>query len=190
MKLNRTTWLSLLLAIIFSGGVYGYELVRSKQGVSQANTTSSQQLFQLQEADIQQVVIEKPELTLELVKTGDRSSPWQLKSPQDVPANMGTVAFLLDLLASGKPQRTFIVSADKRSQYGLDNPIATVTFKSDNKSQQIILGRSGLNEDTIYAQIVSPSTGATATEVSLVSKNWQYAVERDLEAWKQSTVIK
>lgn len=186
MKLTKTTWLSLLLAAILGSGVYIYELIGDRQEAPQANTAQSHQLFQLREADIEKIVIDKPQQTLELVKTQDKTHPWQLKQPQDVPANLGTVAFLLDLLASGKPERNFTVAADKQWQYGLDEPIATVTFISGNDSQQIILGRSGLSEQTIYAQIKSPDNDESETEVVLVSKNWQYAVERELEAWKQS----
>lgn len=190
MKLTKTTWLSLLLAAVLGGGVYGYELISTRQETSQVNTAQSQQLFQLPEADVQKIVIDKPQQKLELVRTQNKTNPWQLKQPQDAPANMGTVAFLLDLLVSGKPQRSFIVTADERSQYGLDEPIAKVTFVTRNGSRQIILGQSGLDEETIYAQIKSRANERSETEVVIVSKNWQYAVERELEAWKQSNKTK
>lgn len=183
MKLNKTTWLSLLLAVVLGSGVYGYELIKNRRESSPATTSQSQPLFTLQETDIQKIVITRSQQTLELVKTEDKINPWQLKQPEDISANTGTVAFLLDLLASGKPQRTFTVPADERSQYGLDEPIATVTFVSSKGSQQIILGQPSINEETIYAQIGSSSTDEF--EVALVTKNWQYAVEQDIEAWKQ-----
>ncbi|MGV2830397.1 DUF4340 domain-containing protein [Myxosarcina sp. GI1(2024)] len=186
MKLNKTTWLSLLLAVVLGSGVYGYELIKDRRKSSRTTTSQSQQpLFALQETDIHKIIIARPQQTLEIVKTEDKTNPWQLKQPQDVSANTGTVAFLLDLLASGKPQRTFIVPADERSQYGLDEPIATVTFVSSKGNQQIILGQPSINEETIYAQIGSSSADESESEVALVTKNWQYAVEQDLEAWKQ-----
>ncbi len=183
MKLTRNTKILVLLAVILTVWTFGYEIINnSQQSITQ---TEQKQLFQFQEPDIQKITIIKPNLTLELVKI-DQSQSWQIKQPKNMPANNGRVAFLTDLLINGAKQRSFWVDPGRLAQYGLHSPATKIIVSLDNnQTYQLALGKSGIEENTIYAQIISPLQDRAEVEVLLISKNWQYAVDPDLKAWKK-----
>lgn len=185
MKLKRNTWLLILIALSLGSWTYLAEIRPKQQKV--ATLEQEQQLFQLQKADISRIEIERPDLALKFVKTSNDLQPWQMKYPQNSTASDGRISFLLDLLVNGKKEHSFMVNAAQLSQYGLDQPIAKVKVELKNgKVQQIILGQPGIQPETIYAQIFESGVDKERNEVILVSKNWQYAVEPELEAWQQS----
>jgi hypothetical protein len=185
MKLQRNTWLLLVLASILGGWVYFYEIRgQAKRTQSEAE---QQQIFNFPEEAIAKITIERPNETLELVRTGDSNRPWQMKQPEDVPASDATVSFLVDLLVRGERDRSFTVPVSELEEYGLDNPQTKITVELNNhQTHQIVLGRANLNDKSLYARTdLSQKTNNQQTEVLLVPKNWQYAVERDLQEWKE-----
>ncbi|AFZ34075.1 hypothetical protein Sta7437_0467 [Stanieria cyanosphaera PCC 7437] len=184
MKLQRTTCLLIIFAAILGSWVYFYEIRGEQQKTISA--TNQQQIFNLTEAQINKIIIQKSNQTLEFERTGKNEQPWQMKQPQNVPANDATIAFLLDLITNGKSDRIFTVPQSDLSQYGLDNPIAHIMIESNNQTtQEIFLGQPSLNEELIYAY--TPVSGTkTGLNVLLVSRNWQYAVDRELSEWQQN----
>jgi hypothetical protein len=95
--------------------------------------------------------------------------------------------FLVDLLVRGEPDRSFTVPVSQLKEYGLDNPQTKITVELDNnQTHQIVLGRANINDKSLYAQTnLSQKTNNQETEILLVPKNWQYAVEREIEEWKE-----
>lgn len=186
MKLKGTTWLLIILAAILGSWVYFYEIKGEQQRTISA--TNQQQIFNFPEAEINKIIIQKPNQTLEFERTGKNEQPWQMKQPQNVPASDATIAFLLDLIAKGKSDRSFTVPQSELGQYGLDNPIAHIIIESNNQTtQEIFLGQPSLNEESIYVYIPT-SKSKTDVNVLLVSRNWQYAVDRELSEWQQNPV--
>ena len=183
MKLDQNTQILVLLAVILSGGIFGHEIITDRQAT--IIQKQQKQIFQFERADISKIVIDKSQQTLELVQTDRQAQPWQLKQPEDTPANDGRVAFLLDLLTNGEPKHSFLVKPNQLAQYGLERPWAKITILLDNnQTYQITLGKPGIEPDTIYAQVISPLKNLSQAEVLLVPKNWQNAVEPELAAWK------
>lgn len=106
-----------------------------------------------------------------------------------VPASDASVAFLLNLLATGKSDRTLVMTdpAKQRKEYGLDEPVATVEVKLNNQeSHRLILGKPDFNGTFLYAQADPPADQSEALEVLLVSPDFQNAVNRPLSEWKSS----
>jgi hypothetical protein len=91
MKLKRNTWLLLLLAAILGGWVYFYE-IRGKTEWTQIEA-KQQQIFNFAEEAIAKIIIDRPNETLEFVKTDNSNRPWQMKQPENVPASDATVSF-------------------------------------------------------------------------------------------------
>lgn len=184
MKLTKNTKILVLLAVILSGWTLGYEIINNSQ--KNITQTEQNQVFQFQETDIQKIAVVKPNLTLELVQI-DSSHSWQIKQPDNnhIPANNGKVTFLTNLLVNGEQKRSFWVSPQKLAQYGLQ-PAKTkiIVFLHNNQTYQLALGKPGIEENTIYAQIISPLQNQSEVEVLLISQNWQYAVDPELKAWK------
>ena len=105
MKLQRTTLVLLVLAILLGGFVYFYEFQWKSQ---QAEVKKKQQqLFSFKEDDVKSLKITTPSenITLERAPESDKTK-WLMKSPVMVPANDGTVAYLLNLLETEKSNRT------------------------------------------------------------------------------------
>jgi hypothetical protein len=186
MKLKGTTWLLIILAAILGSWVYLYE-IRGEQKRS-ISATNQQQIFNITEAEINKIIIQKPNQTLEFERTEKNEQPWQMTQPENVPASDASIAFLLDLITNGKSDRSFTVPQSNLSQYGLDNPIAHIIIESNNQTtQEIFLGQPSLNEELIYAYIPT-SKSKTDVNVLLLSKNWQYAIDRELSEWRQNPV--
>ncbi len=188
MKLKRNTWLLLLLATILGGWVYFYEIRgQAKRTQIQAE---QKQIFNFTEEAIAKITIERSNVTLELVRTGDSNRPWQMKQPEDVPASDATVSFLVDLLVRGERDRSFTVPATQLEEYGLDNPQTKISVTLNNgQIHQIFLGQPNINDKSLYAQTdLSKKNNNQETEILLVPKNWQYAVERDLQEWKEKEI--
>ena len=183
MKLKKSTWLLLLLAAILGGWVYWYEIKLEAKKV--AIEKQEKKLFDFDIKNIQKIIIKQSPESLELVKTQDTPSSWLMKQPEVFPVNEGIMSFLLNLIEQGKSDRKLLITQEQLSQYGLDQPVATITIQLNNQqTYQILLGKETINPEVVYAQI-DPKVGDTATtEVVLVSKNWHYAVIRDLKEWK------
>ena len=189
MKIKKSTWLLIFLAISLGGFVYLYE-IRGTEKRSQIQT-KQQQIFDFTEEDIQKITITKSENVLEFVRTGNNDRSWQMKQPEDVPASDATISFLLDLVAKGKKVRSFAIPVSNLSQYGLDQSATKITIElKDRENQEIILGNANFSDRLVYARVNSSTNVQTSTAkdttVILVSKNWHYAVERDLSEWKQT----
>ncbi|MBW4494029.1 MAG: DUF4340 domain-containing protein [Oscillatoria princeps RMCB-10] len=106
-----------------------------------------------------------------------------------VPASDAPVAFLLNLLTTGKSDRTLVMTdpAKQRKEYGLDEPVATVEVKLKNQqSHRLILGKPDFNGTFLYAQSDPPPDKSENIEVLLVSPDFQNAVNRPLSEWKSS----
>ncbi len=184
MKLQRTTWFLLGLALFLGGFVYVYEIQGKPQ--REAIDAKQKQIFTFPEKEIKELTIERAEQTLKFERTQDDGKPWLMKQPEEVSVNDGVISFLLNLLAKEQSDRSFTVSSDRVSQYGLDKPLATITILLENgKKHQLILGKPDFQDKFIYALTEPQTNNKQKLEVILVSKNFQYAIEREIEEWKQ-----
>ena len=189
MKLKRSTCVLFFLAISLGGWVYLYEIRRTEK-VSQIKA-QQQQIFNFTESEIKKITIAKSENILEFVRTGNSDRPWQMKQPEDVPASDASIAFLLELIAKGKSERSFTVPVSNLSKYGLDQSATQINIELKNQeSHGILLGNANFSDRLVYAQLDSSTnsqaTTSQETTVILVPKNWHYAVDRDLSEWKQT----
>ena len=184
MKLQRTTWILLSLALVLGGFVYFYEI----QGKSQreAIQAKQKQIFDFPEEEIQELIVEKSQRTLKFERTDDDKNPWQMKQPEDVPASDAAVSFLLNLLVQGKSNRSFTISSNQLDRYGLNSPLATVKILLKNqKTHKLILGKPDFEDKFLYGQVDPPTKPQQDLEIVLLPKNFQYAVEREFKEWKQ-----
>ena len=208
MKLQSTTIALLLLALGLGGVVYFSE-VRSDRpnGEQQAE---GQRIFNFEENQVQAFALKTGEQTLEFVKnesaTPAQASPsaspspdskqpadkapkpiskWQMKAPTDNPADEASVAYLLNLLATGRSDRTLKVPSTQMSDFGLDQPTATIEVKLNNqKTHRLVLGKPDFNGSFLYAQADPPTSASPELSVLLVSPDFGNAVNRPLSEWK------
>jgi hypothetical protein len=208
MKLQRTTLGLVLLAALLGGFVYFYEI----QGASQRRQTQTEakKLFPFKESQIAGFTVKTGQQTLVFQRTqghqnpkGDKqgqSSAWTLQvqtanakqlSPQ--PASEASVAYLLNLLATGQrqplsetiDQKQLTAPASRAQEFGLDQPLATVEVKLDNQARhRLILGKPNFNNSALYAQVDPPTQSTAELQIALVSMDFRNAVTRPLSEWK------
>ena len=192
MKLKKSTWFLLFLAISFGGWVYFYEIQLEAERIAQQK--QAKKVFDFDLENIQYITIVRPVETspewqlLKLTKNQDISnSSWKIEQPQIALVNQGVVSFLLNLIEEETIENKLLVTHEQLSQYGLDRPVATIKIQLDNQqTHSILLGKETINSELVYAQINPPEKEVLPTEVLLVSKNWHYAVIRELKQWQDS----
>ena len=183
MKLSKLNCLLLIIAIFFGGFVYYYEFHSKPEREKIEN--QKDQIFSFKADDIKVINVRHQNLNLKLERSDDEKSEWKLTQPQQINANDAVVAFLINLLIDGKPERTFSISADQLSNYGFDtSPTMIEVELSDQTQHTIQLGSFEFTEEFIYARI-NAQPNAEKIDLALLPKDFLYAVQRDLSEWKQ-----
>ncbi|MBD2307654.1 DUF4340 domain-containing protein [Chroococcidiopsis sp. FACHB-1243] len=186
MKLQRTTLILLLLALGMGGFVYFYEIQGTPQ--RQEAREKQQQIFTFKEDQIQSLNVKTRNQTLQFTRDRDSKTGWRMQVPEKAPASEGAIAYLLDLLVSSKSDRVLTVPAAQLSDYGLQQPQATVEVKlQDGKTHRLVLGQPDFNRSFLYAQADPPTPQPAQISVLLVSTNFENAVNRPLTEWKQAS---
>ncbi|MEQ9233651.1 DUF4340 domain-containing protein [Coleofasciculus sp. E2-BRE-01] len=185
MKLQKTTWVLLIVALFLGGFVYFYEIVGTPQ--REAAKEAEKQLFSFEEDEIQRVNIYIQEESRKFERVSEPEPGWRMTEPKEVPASDPSVAFLLNLLVEGKSDRIIPnVAPENLKDYGLDKPQAMVTVRLKNdETHEILLGKPDFNNSFLYAQIDPFSDKSQQSNVFLVPMDFEYAVNRPLSEWEQ-----
>jgi hypothetical protein len=191
MKFKTTTIILVLLALGLGSFVYITE-IKKKSIQEKADTKQNTEalIFNFAENNIESLTIETEDTTLKFEPQSEENQPWKMVEPEQVTASEPSVSFLVNLLLEGKANQSFTVNKDQLSDYGLDKPIAKIffTLKKENEQiqkNQLFLGKPNFDNTSIYAQVSDHNLPENQAKVVLVSKSFQYAVERDYEDWKQ-----
>jgi hypothetical protein len=128
---------------------------------------------------------------------------WRMISPKAGPANDASVAFLLNLLATGSSESQVEVEASKLKEFGLDPAPVTILVTLKNRQQhRLVLGGPTYNQAGIYGQVDPPAsspaaaspapspTGSPAAkiQVKVLPVNFMNAVSRPLTEWEPAPV--
>ncbi len=188
MKLQRTTLILLVSALLMGGFVYFYEVKKEPQ--QETAKDIKKPIFLFKQDQIQSVTIylnQEIKKILKFERVEKDVMGWQMKYPKDVPASNAAVAFLLDLVVEGKSDRSFTVPADQIKEYGLDKPQAIVKVELNNKeTHRIMLGKPDFNRSLLYAQVDPWSDKSKSLQVLLVPIDFEYAVNRPISEWQQT----
>lgn len=203
MKLQRTPLILVVAALLLGGIVALQEAQRSSKPADSA--AQSEKLFGFQEGEVQTLQLTTPTQTLAFEKPlasaaspsptaqptsspADPKAPkttWTMTKPTAAPANDASVAYLLNLLATGTKQQALTVPVARRAEFGLDRPIATAEVKLFNQTtHRITLGKPNFNRSGLYAAIDPPADPQADLPVALVSMDFANAVNRPLAEWQ------
>lgn len=186
MKLPKTTLILLLLALGLGGFVYLYEIRGASQ--RQEAQSRSEEIFAFTEGDVKSFTIKNQAETLKFEQI---NSKWQMKEPKDTPASSASVAFLLNLLETGKSSRTFSVPTTQLAEYGLTQPSSAVSITLKNAEiHQLILGKPDFNRTYLYALVDPPAKSKGNVNVLLVPPDFANAVNRQLSEWHSDNPTK
>lgn len=187
MKIKPST-LGLVIAALLLGGVaviVAQQPAPESSESSQASSTQQEQrIFEFEEKDVQTISLKTRLRSLKFER--DKDDKWQMQEPDKTAASDPSIAFLLDLVASGKTQESLTAPASDREQFGLHQPLATieVTLK-DKKTHKLVVGDYNFNRSALYAQADPPADDKADLKLLLVSPNFDNAVNRPLAEWKQ-----
>jgi Domain of unknown function (DUF4340) len=174
-NMQRNTLILLMIALSLSTAVYylqHYQEIKKELSESQK---SSEKIFDFTREEIKTITIKNFNQTLEFERV--ESSQWQMKKPQNKPANNASVAFLLHLLTTAKKTESFLADQTKLQEYGLDQPqtIIEITLKGEKKGK-LILGKTNFNGSLLYA--MNDQRENNQIEVLLIPIDFQYAINR------------
>ncbi|NEP56988.1 MAG: DUF4340 domain-containing protein [Symploca sp. SIO2G7] len=185
MKLQRTTLILLISAILLGSFVYFYEIKGAPQ--REAAKTTKQPIFAFEEDEIQSVAIYTDDKTWQFERLSKPELGWQMKKPKNTLANDAAISFLLNLLAKGESDRTISATADKLEEYGLDQPSATIEVGiKGEKVHKLALGKPDFNKSFLYAQVDPSQQKSEELSVLLVPIDFEYAVNRPMSEWEES----
>ena len=195
MKFKSNTVILLITALSLGGIVYWSQRDTPQQEAVSAN---AQSIFAFQENQVQAFTVTTKQQTLSVAratsgkrdtqaKAKKRPQAWLIKTPIQAPASDASVAYLLNLLATGKSERTLMVPISQQREFGLDQPWATVKVRLNNQEvHQLILGKPDFNHSFLYAQADPPAKKTQTLKVLLVPTAFESAVNRPLSEWQIS----
>jgi len=188
MKLQKTTLVLMIAALILAIGVYFLELQQTNQ--QNDNQVNQQKLFDFTTADIVGLTITReinnqPQV-ITLVRGNEKTSLWQMQQPDNSPANDAVVDFLVGLLVETKTKAPILVNDNQFIEFGLNLPLATIEIKLRNQQIfKLILGKQTFDKGSLYAY---KDEGNKNKKVFIVPLNFQNAIDRSLSEWKIAPV--
>ncbi len=186
MKLQANTLILLGLALFLGLGVYIFEQRQPSQPAPE-EAAAGTPIFKFKEDQVQALTIKTQQTTLSFERS-QRSFPhtWLLQQPKKVPADAAAVAYLLNLLATGKSERSLSVTGDRRQEFGLDQPMATLEVTLTNQQRhQLVLGKLNFDQSGLYALADPPTSSNQNLQVLIVPTALESAVNRPLAEWQQ-----
>jgi Domain of unknown function (DUF4340) len=181
VKLKLKTILLLAIALLSVGGIYIWDKNHAPATKSELDKPTGTALFTIKETDITQIEIQAKNGSITL---GRQPKGWQILTPKPGPADEATVAFLLNLLATGRRERSLSAESSQLQQFGLDKPATTVTLQlKDNKTHQLRLGTQNFNQSSIYASVDAPASSSKVS-IALLPTSFLNATNRPLADWQ------
>lgn len=201
MKFQRSTWILLLVALGFGGLVYGMEQRQPVQPETAIPT--AQPIFSLAADQVKTLRLQTRQQTLLFKQSApersaaratpggsvpqlpELSSTWRLQQPLQAPASEASVAYLLNLMATGMADRVLTIAASQKAQFGFDQPLAIVEVTLEDQTRhQLVIGDFTFDESYLYALADPSSQPSGALKVLLIPTVFENAVNRPLGEWQ------
>jgi hypothetical protein len=182
MKLQRSTWILLLVAIALAGGVALYESQQANQPPT-AESGSGERLFDFTEADVVKLIVKRPDTILSFEKSGDS---WRMTAPQQAPAEPAAIAFLLNIVTQDPTLQTLEAALEQLSEFGLDQPQETIALTlADGATHTLAIGKPDFSGDSRYARLLDAADAAAEAPVKVyvVSGGITNAIQRPEPEW-------
>ncbi len=190
MKLQRST-LALVATALLLGGWVAFSQSRGGRspapGLPPGTTSTARPVFDFQEKDVVKLRVETPGQTVAFEQ--DEQGFWQMREPEEHPAEEAAIAFLLSRLVTDGLVSTTQADAAQQGEFGLAEPFATVTLTlQDGTEHSLVLGGADFSRKNYYALIDPPSfplpSDAGKVDIAVLSENIFNGVDRPLAEWK------
>lgn len=188
MKLNRNTIILFITAFSLMGLVFLTQIRKDGFNISPVGKQedSIPSIFPFKTEEIQALEIKTDGQLIAFEKTGNEPLSWMMKQPENTKASDAAIAFLLNLFPSATKKIELLATDEQRKEYGINNnsPTITITLKNSDR-YQMILGKSNFDDTQIYAEVIFPEQEKIKPQIYLVSKSFQYALERNFDEWRE-----
>jgi Domain of unknown function (DUF4340) len=201
MKFKKSTVLLFASALVLGTSIFIYEVTIAPQ--MEANKLERQKVFDFEMAQVKSLTLETPERTLEFIrvqsqpesaepkwemKVLESSTKSELNDRNSIQANEAYVSFLISLLVNAQSDRQIPLSADRKVEYGLDKPQATIDFTLKNdKRYKLVLGKRDFSDNFLYAIANPPDDANAKLSAILLPINFENGINRPLSEWKAET---
>lgn len=189
MKLQKTTWILVAIAVLLGGGLAIYEL---RQNPQQEATSKKEQkrLFSFAANDIQGISVEKSGQILKFYRGSDAQQTWKMEQPESsepVEASEAALSFFVNLLIDSQSDRAFTTEAGQLKEYGLEQGFAVITIQLKNgKTHRLLLGNPDFKGDFLYSLVDPAQPPSSTLTITLVSRSFQDLINRDVNEWKKA----
>ena len=187
MKFNRNTIILVVISIGLAGVVYFQEVKPNGLTLqNQEGEETPEAIFPFAMNDIQEVTVNYQNQAIVFQKQLNQDQvSWQMIEPQQFDISEGSINFLLNLFPSAKKTVAIEDTSEKQTEYGLLDSAKTIeVILANNDRYHMVLGNSSFDNTQIYAQVNFPDNSSPSSQIFLVSKSFQYAIERDVNEWK------
>lgn len=181
--LNRGTLLLLASAIALGGGVLLFENRGGGSDPMQtADDAQGEPLLPFEESAIARLTLDRADAE-DLTFFKDESGTWQMSAPEEQVAEDGAIAFLLSQLTRPS-NRVVSVDSSSLSDFGLDDPEATITLEAEDSTYQIRVGSADFGGDQRYVQVadLTEETEAVSEEVEEPSETGDTNLSQENES--------
>ncbi len=195
--LKRRTILLLVSAIALLGGVIlleGNQSLRegdvstADQAADSALRADGEQMLPFGEDAVESLEVERPADTIAFEKSDEDT--WRMVEPDQALAEPGAIAFLLNQITNPSAH-TLTAEPNNLTEFGLDDPTATINLVAEGKSYQLNVGGKDFTGDQLYVQVIEPDSSSDAptetVKVHLVSGGLDNAVNRPTSDWLSVT---
>lgn len=183
--IQSKTLILLSTAVILGSGLYFFE---QQLPPPASETDTAEELFTFGESDVIGLRIETRDRVIELQRDG--ANQWKLLQPVTGTAEEGAVAFLLNLLATSRSDRSLEVPSQTIHEFGLGQPTATVDITLvDQTRHRLVIGNRTFDQEKLYAQVDPPQTLPEEIEIVLVSMDLLNAVSRPTSEWQNLPTV-
>ncbi|BAQ66545.1 hypothetical protein GM3709_3310 [Geminocystis sp. NIES-3709] len=175
-----------ILALGLTGFVYFSEIKNQGLDISskiEEKEDKKENIFSFDSKDIKGIVIEVNNQKISFEKTD--KDIWEMIQPEKLTASDAAISFLVNLFNQAENKIQIPLTEEKRQEYGLVQSSYKIQWRLKNDEQyQMILGKPNFDDTQIYAEVKFPDSVKTKQNIFLVSKSFQYAIERDFNEWK------
>jgi len=140
-----------LVAAIFLGCLFFYDIYQDNKKEKIKET--AKQLFNFQANDLTSINLINDRETIKLQKTSvPDTNEWKIIAPIHTATETLAIESLKDKLANLKYSRIIAETESDLTQFGLNNPGFTITYRTNKESDQLSFGNQTPIEDGYYAK--------------------------------------
>jgi hypothetical protein len=187
LKIKRLSWGLLGAALLLMATVAAWELRPTPAQKEVTSVDPDRRQFDFTADTVQAIAIRQGEQYLKIYR-GNREKPtWKMDWPQPVEVSVPAVDFLLNALVSSQNDRDFDTSTEKLAEYGLTEPVATITIQLvTGKTHELLLGDADFKGDSLYALIDPADPPAETSRIHLVPRSLLELARRSPQDWRQA----